>query len=167
MKKYLLLIPILFGMTASAAPLKLTALIPSAVNFIQPPASSLKNVHSLKIKDFQKLIGRKLTLKEKISFLLLKKKLRQIPDEKGKGQTAFVLGIIGLGLLIIGLFVPYVILGSLVSSIMAIVLGTIEKKKNPSDSKAKAGALLGWITLSLIAFLLLLAAIVLASWSFY
>ena len=164
MKKYLLLIPILFGMTASAAPLNLTAIIPSADNFIQPSASTLKNVQSLKIKNFQKLIGRKLTLKEKISFLILKKKLRQIPDEKEKGQTAFVLGIIGLGLLIIGLFVPYIILGSLVASIMAIVLGTIEKKKNPSDTKAKGGALLGWITLGLIAFLLLLAAIIVASW---
>ena len=167
MRKYFLLIPFLFAMTASAAPFSLPAIITPSGYFIQPPESTLKNVHSLRIKDFQKLIGRKLTLKEKISFLLLKKKLRQIPDEKEKGQTAFILGIMGLGLLIIGLFVPYVILGSLVLSIMAIVLGTIEKKKNPSDSKAKAGALLGWITLSLIAFLLLLAAIVLASWSFY
>ena len=167
MRKFLLIFPILLGMASSATPLNLSAIITPSGYFIQPPESTLKNVHSLRIKDFQKLIGRKLTLKEKISFLLLKKKLRQLPDEKEKGQTAFVLGIIGLGLLIVGLFVPYVILGSLVASIMAIVLGTIEKKKNPSDSKAKAGALLGWITLGLIAFLLLLAAIVLASWSFY
>ena len=111
------------------------------------------------------MIGRKLTLKEKIAFLILKKKLKKQADEtSSSGEAAFIIGILGLVLLIAGLFVPYIILGSLVAGIIAIVMGSMAKRKDPSDTKARAALLMGWITLGLIAFLLLLAAIVVASW---
>lgn len=167
MRKSILFFLIVFSATSIANPVNLAAIIPPSDYLIKPEQSSFKKISSLKIKDIQKLAGRKLTLKEKIAFIILKKKLRHNPNEKEQGQTAFVIGIVGLALLIIGLFVPYLIIGALIASIIAIVMGSLAKKKNPSDAKAKAAMLMGWITLGLLAFLLLLAAIVLASWSFY
>jgi predicted membrane protein len=111
------------------------------------------------------MLGRKLTLKEKITLLILKKKLKKQADESKQGQTAFVLGIISIALLIAGLFLPYVILGALIAAIIAIVMGNMAKKKDPSDMKAKMGALMGWITLGGIALILILVAAIIASWS--
>lgn len=122
-----------------------------------------KKLASLKIKEIQKLIGRKLTLKEKISLLILKHTTRKATQSK-KGNTALIFGIVGIGLLIIGLFVPFVLLASIAGAIVAIILGSNAKKIDPSDGKARAAVLLGWITLGAIALLLILAAIVVASW---
>ena len=122
-----------------------------------------KKLTSLKIKEIQKLIGRKLTLKEKISLLILKHTTRKATQSK-KGNTALIFGIVGIGLLIIGLFVPFVLLASIAGAIVAIILGSNAKKIDPSDGKARAAVLLGWITLGAIALLLILAAIVVASW---
>ncbi len=158
---------ILFCMFLSIAAPVNSATIPSSTSKIIPVGDIYKKIASLKIKDIQKLTGRKLTIKEKISFLILKHKLKQqADDKKSKGQTAFIFGIVGLGLLLVGLFVPYVILGALVSAILAIVVGSVAKKQDPSDKKAHAGKLLGWITLGLIAFLLILVVALFASWSF-
>jgi hypothetical protein len=117
----------------------------------------LKKISSLKIKDLQRLTGRKFSLKEKIGFLLLKKRLKQkLHKASGEGKTAFILGITGLALLVVGIFVPVVLLGSLVTSIIAIVMGT---NADPSDSYGRSGKLLGWITLGLLGILLILALI--------
>lgn len=167
MQKIFLLILISFSLPSGANPVNISAIIPPSYYSIQPEKSSAKDIRSSKIKDIQKLLGRKLTLKEKIAYIILKKKLRHYRDKVEEGQTAFNIGIVGLALLIIGLFVPYVILGSLVAAIIAIVMGSIAKKKSSSDSKAKAAMLLGWITLGLIAFLFLLVAIVIASWWYW
>lgn len=119
----------------------------------------------MKVKDFQKMVGRKLTLKEKVSFLIVKNKIKnRAKTSEDPGQSAFVMGLVALGLLVIGLFVPYVILGSLVAAVLAIVMGSMAMKKDGDSRKAKGGKLLGWITLSLIAFLFILAAIVISSW---
>jgi len=131
---------------------------------IIPGGPKYKNIATLKIKDIQKIVGRKLTLKEKIGFTILKHKVkRQSKNNQKKGQTALIFGIVGLGLFLIGLFVPFVILGSLVAAIVAIVIGSSGAKED-SNSKARAGKLLGWITLALIGLLFIVAAIVLASW---
>ncbi len=128
----------------------------------------LKKISSLKIKDLQRLTGKKLTLKEKIAFLILKKRLKhKTGDNQSKGQTALIFGIGAIALFIIGLFVPFVILGSLVSSILAIVVGTVARKKDRSDNNALVGKLLGWITLGLIALLFILAVIIITSSSFW
>lgn len=140
--------------------------IPAANIVTKPNNASYKNIVNMKLKEFQKLAGRKLTIKEKIGFFVLKHKMKHAQDDADKqGQTAYTLGLVGLGLLVIGLFVPYVILGSLVASIMAIVTGSMAIKKNGENRKAKAGKLLGWITLSIIGLLLILATIFIASWS--
>jgi hypothetical protein len=127
-----------------------------------PPAEVYKKLASLKISEIQKLIGRKLTLKEKISFVILKQTSGKQAQSK-KGNTALIFGIVGVGLLLIGLFVPFVILGAIVGAIVAIVLGSSAKKQDPSDGKAQAAVLLGWITLGATALLLIIATIVIAS----
>ena len=128
----------------------------------KPPS---KEISSLKIKDIQKSIGRKLTIKEKISIFILKRQLKKIEEGSQSGQTAFILGIVSLVLLISGLFVTSLLLGALITGIIAVVLGTAAKKKNPSDTKARTGALMGWITLGGIALIVILVAAIIASWS--
>jgi hypothetical protein len=124
-----------------------------------------KKIQSLKVKDLQKQLGRKLTLKEKITFWVLKNKLKKSSgDKQSQGQIALIFGIIGAGLLVLSLVVPYIIFGSLAAAIVAIVLGSVAYKNDPSDRKAFAAKLLGWITLAAIAFLFILAAIIVASW---
>lgn len=129
----------------------------------------LKKIVSHKIKDLQKLTGRKFSLKEKIAIVILKKKLKHRPKEgSSQGQTALIFGIGALVLFALGFLVPAAgipLLASLLSSILAIVVGSVAKKKDPSDRKAHAGKLLGWITLGLIALLLILATVLIASWS--
>lgn len=140
---------------------------PAAGIIAKPNDGGYKNIATMKLKEFQKLVGRKLTIKEKIGFFILKHKMKHQQEGADKqGQTAYILGLVGLGLLVIGLFVPYVIIGSLVAAIMAIVTGSMATKKDGDNRKARAGKLLGWITLGLIALILILATIWLASWSF-
>lgn len=192
MRKFLVasacLICLLFLMQVSSA-----AIIPPAdkTHVIQ---AALEKMASYKIRDIQRFAGRKLTLKEKVSFWVLKGHIKHSDnnnlarnlanklfkkkafrkgnsgnpeDSKSKGQTAFVFGLVSVGLLIAGLFIPYVILGSLVSAALAIALGTIAYKKDPSDGKAKAGKLLGWITLGLFALLLIIVLIALSNSSWW
>ncbi|MBE2229232.1 MAG: hypothetical protein IAE96_01155 [Chitinophagaceae bacterium] len=126
-----------------------------------------RKIASMKMKDFKKLRGGKLTLKEKIGFLVMKQKAKRALREKSEGQAAFVMGLVALGLLALGFFVPYVIIGSLVASILAIVMGSMALKSNPDDRKARGGRMMGWITLGLIALLMIAAAIIIAGWSWY
>lgn len=143
----------------------LSATAPAEPSRPVPAGAIYKKIMSLKVKDIQRMTGKKMTIREKIGFALLKHKLKkQHKQNTSKGESALIFGVAALGLFVIGLFVPYVIVGALVSSILAIVIGSVAKKQNPDDSKAHAGKLLGWITLGLIALLFALVAIVLASW---
>jgi hypothetical protein len=134
---------------------------------IHPSLEAHQKFTSLKIKNVQKLIGRKLTLKEKISFLIIKHTLKKKAVESKQGQTALGFGIAGAVMLILGLFIPYVIIGALIAAILAIVLGSVAKKQDRSDKKAYAAVLLGWLTLGAIALLVIVAAIVLSSSGWY
>jgi len=125
-----------------------------------------KKILSLKVRDLERLAGRKFTIKEKIAFLILKKKLKhQENTSNSEGKTAFSFGIAAVALLLLGLFVPYVILGSLIAAIVAIVMGSSAVKKDPNDRKAHSAKLLGWITLGLIALLIIVVAAVVAAWA--
>ena len=172
--KWGIVFTIFFSIAIPANSISIPASIPSSNNTVLPgdiqsKIAMLKNISTMKVKDFQKVIGRKMTLKEKISFLILKQKLKpkhkKAGDSPSKGQTAFVFGIGSIVLLILGLFIPYVIIGALVAAIVAIVSGSMAKKADPDDRKAHAGKLMGWITLGLIALLLILVAAIISSWS--
>ena len=153
---------IFFSLFSIVTPVS-SAVISSSASKVIPDGYIYKKITTLKIKDIQKIAGRKLTLKEKIGFIILKHKIkRQSKNNQKQGETALMFGIAGLGLFIIGLFVPVLLLGSLIAAIVAVVTGSVAK--DPSNRKARAGKLLGWITLGLLALLLILAVILLASW---
>jgi hypothetical protein len=139
--------------------------VPSAEVTKKPVVDGDKNIATMKLKEFQLLVGRKLTFKEKIGFLVLKHKMkRHSKDADTEGQLPFILGLAGVGLLVIGLFVPYVIIGSFVAAVLAIVTGGMATKKEGENKKAKAGKLMGWIVLGAIALLLILAVVLVSSW---
>jgi hypothetical protein len=162
MKKYFLLI-ILFILCIRAE----STIIPSSA----PPQTSLTTIvnplqhfASLSIKDVQKMVGRKLKLKEKIAIKVFQLKIKKgIIDEKAnqrkdKGETAMIFGIIALASLLIP--IPYIGgLASLVSTVLALVLGYQAKKENPNNKKARTAIVLGWITVGLY---VLAAALVIA-----
>jgi hypothetical protein len=139
-------------------------ILPSPANssaVIVPGQDFLSKIGSMKIRELQKLAGRKFTLKEKLGIAILKHKLKKKSgDGSSAGQNAMIFGILALALFVIGLFVPFVIIGSFVSSILAIIVGSIASRKDRDDKKAFVGKLLGWITLGLIA---LLVALVIAA----
>jgi hypothetical protein len=139
-----------------------TVSITGSLPKVLPP---LGKIATMKTKEVEKLLGRKLTLKEKISLkiaqLKIKKGLRSKEEEKSnKGQTAMILGIIGLACIII----PYGILASIPLAILAIVMGSQAKKANKNDGKAQTGIILGIVTLGLVALAIIVVAIWLASW---
>lgn len=155
----------LFSVLIACVFLTLPSILHSTVSTtVTIPAETHKEFTSLKVRDLEKFIGRKLTTKERISFLVLKHNATKKAKGSNKGSTALAFGISGAALLILGLFVPYVILGALAAAIVAVVLGSVAKKQDPSDSKARAAALLGWITLGAIALLVIVAAIAVATW---
>lgn len=138
---------------------------PSSTTSIIPIEKLYKKIASLKIKNVQKLTGKKLSLKEKIGFLILKHKAKHPQNDSSKqGKTALTFGILALVLFVLGLFLPYVILGSLVASILAIVIGSSALKQNRDERNAYIGKLLGLIVLGVIALLLIVIIAFLASW---
>ena len=142
-----------------------SVIIPSGIEFF-PKEKAYDKISLLKIKQLQQLAGRKLTLKEKIGFLILKHQLKhRSASDKMPGNTAFTLALIGLGLLLAGLFVPYVIIGYIVPYILAIALGSSAYNQDHSDKKAHAAKIIGWLTLGTIVLALLIAVIVIATFS--
>ena len=166
MKKYLVLAVIFFACfkaqsaTIPVASFSATTIMPTY------PAPILLNLSKSKIKDIEKLLGRKMKFKEKIAFKVyqwqLKKELSVKKEEgkKDKGKTAMILGIIGLA----SIFVPYLVIISIPCTILALVFGYQAKKINPEDSKARTAVILGWITVGVYVLVIALVIALLAAW---
>jgi hypothetical protein len=129
---------------------------------INPQEAAFEKLASLKIKEIQKIIGRKLTFKEKVSLFILKHAGYKKAQNKN-GATALGFGIAALTFLILGLFIPYILILSLIASILAIVLGSNAKRQDPSDPKARSAILLGWLTFGAIVVLAILVVIAIAT----
>ena len=112
---------------------------------------------------------KKMNFFERILFKLSIMKFKKAADtEKADRQTrsALIFGIVALGTLLIGLVVPYIALAAIPAGIVAMVLGKQAVVGGTTDpAKAKIGKALGLVSLIGFAFILLLAAIVVASWS--
>lgn len=117
----------------------------------EPTSITNNYILSLKLKEVKKILGRRLTLKEKVAFTLYKHQLKRQNkngEEPGNnGTTSMVLGIAGLA----ALFIPYVQIAAIPCMILALIFGYTSKKKFPKDKNAKTGILLGWIGLGLVA----------------
>jgi len=171
MRKIYLLILVLFvfsSLSIQSNATTLPATLTSSVSTVQKDPVPIERLAKMKIKEAEKLLGRKFTLKEKIAFkiaqLKLKKGLKANAEGKSsKGQTAFILSLIGLCLLI----VPYAGIASLPLAIIGLVMGSQAKKENPDDSKAKTAIILSLVTLGLIVLAVLLVVAILASGGFW
>ena len=133
-----------------------------------PLLHSVNDVASMKIKEVELLLGRKLTLKEKIAVKLAQLKLKKQvkANEKSKvskGKNAMTLGILSLVMLLL----PFGFLASIVLAIMAITIGSKAKKENPRDGKAQAGIILGILTLALIIIAVVIVVAVLSSGGYW
>ena len=117
---------------------------------------SISTFASLKMKEVEKLIGRKLKLKEKIAVKIAQWKIRN-EIEKDDGKTAQLLGILGAA----SLFIPFINLASIPLSILAVVIGSKAKRKDPTNRKARTGVTLGIATLAFILVIGLIVALVL------
>lgn len=117
----------------------------------------------------QEVQQKKMNFFQRILFKLAVKKFKKAADtEKADKQasSALVFGIVALGTLLIGLAVPYVALAAIPAGIVAMVLGKQAVAAGTTEpAKAKIGKTLGLVSLIGFAFILLLAAIVVASWS--
>ena len=124
------------------------------------------DITKLSIKKFEILNSVQLSFREKIGYRILQHQLKnektRVNEVKksSKGQTAFIMGIVGLA----ALFIPFITIAALPLAILAIVFGNQARKEDPNDRKGKTGALLGWITLGLFVIALI---VVLAVFSLY
>lgn len=117
-------------------------------------------ISKLEIKDIERLTGKKLTLKEKLVIKIYQLKLRreirnsvnEIPQSK-KGKTSLTLGILSIIAALAILLTPWFLLASVPLAIMAIVIGNRAEKESPGDKKARAGSLIGWISLGFVVVL--------------
>jgi hypothetical protein len=161
---------LLFSCLLSIATPAGSATIPSSNSAIIPIEGMYSKIASVKVKEIQKLIGRKLTMKERIAFFIFKQKLRHTPKASSEeGEIALLSGIAAVSLLVLSLFFPFLLIASLIASIIAIITGSVTKKREPGNQKAKTGKMLGLITLAIIAILFIILLVVFASlgtWSF-
>lgn len=163
MRKLLFILAVLTLLIPSMPVWAITA--PASATTVNPSPSLLTKLSTWKEKDLRKQLGRKLTVKEKVAFFMLKKKTRKMAKEEGKtGENAYVAGLLAIGLFVAGILFPPLLIGSFIAAIVAVASGSKALKIEPGNKKAKTGRLLGWITLflfllSLIGAILLIALI--------
>jgi hypothetical protein len=132
-----------------------------------PPSQSIsaKNLATLKVRDYEKMSGRKLSLKEKFAFKLMQVKLKKDLKKKSKGEyssrskTAFILSILSLATM---LLIPL----SVVLSVISIILASKSLKANPEDKKAKTAMGLSILALGIIVVGLLIYGIFVSDGAF-
>lgn len=165
MRKYIFfLVMLVTGLSSRAATVPVSP-APAATITLQQFAS-------LPMKKVQELAGRKLTLKEKIAVKIFQWKIKKgikpakNADVKNKGKTALIFSIIGLASLLIP--VPVVgFLAAVVFTVLGLVMGSSAKKANKDDGNAKAAVVIGWVTTGLFVIGLVIATVILATWSWW
>ena len=108
---------------------------------------------------------RKLNFFQRLALRLLMKKYKSANGVNADrlASTSLLLGIFSCGLLLLGLFVPFVILLSIPAGIFAMITGgSAVRNKTSQMGKAKTGNALGLGALITFALLLIIAAIVLS-----
>ena len=169
MRKFILFILVLIIFSSFSVDRTIVVLPQANIeSVIDPPKTTipLDRIASMKTKEAQKILGRKMTLKEKIAFKITQYKIKKAlkNKEKGKaskGQTAFILSLISLCVL----FIPYLSIAAIPLAIVGIVMGAQAKKENPNDKKANTAIILGIITLGLVVLAIIFIIAILASFS--
>lgn len=122
----------------------------------------------MKVKEFEKISGKKLRFMDRIFFKIAQKKLRKTITPGGLinkktervKMAAFLLGLGSILFFGLGFFVPGLFLGAVITGILAIVTGSIELRSDPSNPYARAGKLIGWIIIGLTALVTILAVLI-------
>jgi hypothetical protein len=128
-------------------------------------AMSVQDFLNLTPKKYYELTGTRMTLKQKLSFVILKAKLRkQLPDEKAEGKKTDI-GLLSLvfggGAFVLAL-IPYVGIISIPLALAAIVLGIIGLGRKKGDTKSLIGLVLG--SLFIVLVIVVVAAFASGSW---
>lgn len=111
----------------------------------------------LTLKDVSRVTGRKLTLKQKLQFILLQYRLKKLPRQvSGKQNTQATVSMI-LGILSILLLLTPIGILSIPAAIVGLVLGLISLKGN-SNTKGIVGVITSSVTLLLILLAIILIA---------
>ena len=165
---FFLIISLFFNTTTQAA------IIP--VNPVTDKMSDKKTfvipyeyISKMKIKQAEKLLGRKMKLKEIIAFKAFQWRIKKgytplkADEISGKGKTSLILGIVAIA----SLFIPYVSIAAIPCAILAIIMGNQAKKINPNDGQAKAGVILGWVSIGLLILAVIVVVALLASNGFW
>jgi hypothetical protein len=164
--KPLLLILFTFSISLSSFA-AFTTSAPATTSKPVPGVQQSVSIASLTIKDLQKYLGRKLTIKEKVQFLLAKK-LADITDPEDeelarKGRNKAYLGF-GFG--IAGIFLlPFFAIPALIISNGALAYDK-EKPGILGDARgfAKAGQIMGWVGIAILILVFLWVLVLIAAW---
>lgn len=131
---------------------------------------ALRDIGTMRVKDVQKILGRKLKLKEKIALKVFQWKIKKgwapakkSPAKGNKGKTALIFAIVGM----VALFIPIVSIIALPAAIIALVVAYDARKEDPSDRQARLALILAWITIALFLIALVAILIILSSGSFW
>ena len=109
-----------------------------------------------KLNFFQRLI---------VKFFIKKNNPADGTKADKQASTSLLLGIGACAFILLGLFVPYVILASIPTGIAAMITGgSAVRNKTSLVGKARTGKALGLGALITFGVLLILAAIVVSSW---
>lgn len=148
--------------------LGLSVLLTSAV-CIEKPSSPLASAQIAGISNSGTIHStktRKLNFFQRLALRLLMKKYKSANGVNADklASTSLLLGILSCGTLLLGLFVPFVILLSIPTGIAAMITGgSAVRNKTSQMGKAKTGKALGLGALIAFGLLLIIAAIVISS----
>lgn len=130
-------------------------------NKINPSHTFPGNLNALSLNEFLKLTpkryyeltGKRMTLKEKIAFTILKSKLKkQLPDDKNvprKNNLGMLSLLFGAGTWVFA-FIPAIGVISLGFAVAAVVLGILGLGRKKGDVKSIIGLVLGGLFLLLV-----------------
>ena len=119
------------------------------------PAVHATHVKAHKLNFFQRLA---------LKYYLKKNKLKNDINADKLASTSLVLGISACGAIVLGLFIPYLILAAIPLGITAMVTGgSAERNHTQLIGKARTGKGLGLGALIAFAVILVIAVIVLAA----
>jgi uncharacterized membrane protein YidH (DUF202 family) len=169
MRKFFTLSIFIFSLQC---PIEITAAIISKPGLLSvitkcenPEMSPTASLVTMRMKDLEKLTGKKLTLKEKIVFKIYQSKLKKENRKAEKGnyskrsKTAFILSILSLATLII---IPL----SIILAVIGIILASKSLKEDNEDKKARTAMGLSILALGIIVVGLLIYGIFVSDGAF-
>jgi hypothetical protein len=134
------------------------------------PAINMENADpsKMKAKDIEQLLGRRLTLKERIGWMLVKRQFKKHGSAKPgfdtdkKARTAKTLGTLSL----ISLFIPFFGILALPLAITAIVIGSQVRRIDPDNLDARKAITRGIITLAIFVLVIVLVLALISAFTF-